>query len=123
MAGSWSALSYRNGYLNGSYTRPIGLVKTFTADDSDGSMPDESIHSVSGWLVGIDVEFDETTPPDSITVVIKSIGGITLATSAALTESGRVSIDPPLPIGGGVILSASGNTTNSATASIVLLVT
>jgi hypothetical protein len=122
MAGSWSELSYRNGYLNGAYTRPIGVVKTFTADASDGSVPDVEIPSVSGLLAAVDVEFDGTTPPDSMTLLVKSVGGITLATSAALTASGRVSLDPPVSFGGGLIISVSGNSTNGAIATISALV-
>lgn len=119
-AGTWTDLSYRTGYLNGALQRPYGLVKTFTAD-TDGSVPEVSIDEVSGLLAGIDVEFGDPAP-NSVTVAVKTVGGITLYTSSALTASGRVEIDPHISFAGGLKLLITTNSTNGAKATIVPLV-
>jgi len=122
MAGSWSEVSFRNGYLNGAYSRPIGLAKSFVADAADHTIPaDEIVPDVSGLLTGIDVEFDADDPPDALVVAIKSIGGITLVTGAELTASGRIAVSPPIDVCGGYKIATSANTTNSAAATIVCL--
>ena len=122
MPGSWSDLSFRKGPLDKAYSRPIGLVKTFTADAADASVPaDELIPDVSGLLAAIDVEFGSPAP-NSVTVEVKTVGGISLKTSAALTASGRIEVDPALPFAGGLKLKITTNTTNSAKASIIPLV-
>lgn len=119
MAGSWSDLSYRKGYLNGALSRPVGLVKTFVADAADGSIPaDEAVPNVAGLMTGIDVEFLDPAP-DSLVVAIKSVSGLTLITSSAMTASGRVEVSPPIDICGGLKILCDGNSTNSATATIV----
>ena len=119
MAGSWSALTFRKGFLDGAYSRPVGLVKTFVADAADHSIPaDEVIEGVSGLLTAIDVEFGATAP-NALVVAIKSIGGITLITSASLAASGRVEVSPPIDICGGLKILCTANTTNSASAMIV----
>jgi hypothetical protein len=120
-AGSWADLTYRKGYLNGALQRPYGLEKTFTADASNGSVPEVTISEVSGLLAGIDVEFGSPAP-NSVTVAVKTVGGITLFTSSALTASGRVEIDPHISFAGGLKLLVTTNTTNSAIATIVPLV-
>jgi len=120
MAGSWSELIYRKGKLNDAYSRPAGLVKTFIADAVDHSIPaDESIEGVSGLLTGIDVEFDGTTPPNALVVEIKSVGGLTLFTSDSITASGRIPVSPPVDICGGLKILCTGNTTNSASATVI----
>ena len=122
MAGTWSpGVEYRSGNLNNAYSRPIGVVKSFTADAADHTIPDVTVEDISGLLTGIDVEFDADTPPNSLIVVIKSIGGITLVTGTALTASGRIPVSPPVDICGGYKVSCSDNTTNGAKGSIVCL--
>jgi len=119
MSGSWSELSYRKGYLNGAYSRPVGLVKTFIADAADHSIPaDEPVEGVSGLLTGIDVEFG-TTGPNALVVAIKSVGGLTLFTSESITASGRIEVSPPVDICGGMKILCTGNTTNSASATVI----
>jgi len=122
MAGSWAEeVEWRKGYLNNAYSRPVGVVKSFVADATDGSIPDETVSDVSGLLTGIDVEFDGTTPPNALVVVIKTIGGITVVTGTSLTASGRVPVSPPVDLAGGYIISCSTNTTNSAEGNVVCL--
>lgn len=123
MAGSgWSDVSVRQGLLNNSYARPVGYVKTFTADDTNGSIPaNEAVPNISGLLTGIDVEFSAVTPPNSLIVAIKTVGGITLVTSAALVASGRITVSPPVDVCGGYQILCTNNTTNSAIATIVAL--
>ena len=124
MAGSWTQQATREGHLYGTLNRPVGLAWKFTADASDHTIPDQTITDVSGYLGGVDVEFDGTTPPNSLIVSIKTIGGIVLPgfPATALTASGRIDISPPVWFAGGLIISCSNNTTNSAKATIVPLV-
>lgn len=122
MAGSWGSLVIRKGYLNSAPAKPYGLEYELTADSANGSIPDLSKVEISGYLVAIDVVFDSTTPPDTITVVFKTSDGIVLLASSALTSSGRIDVDPALPFSDGFIITCSGNSTNSAKAKIILLV-
>lgn len=123
MAGSWSTLTYRKGCLNGAYVPLHGLEKECTADASDGSFPVETIDDVSGWLCGVDVVFDGTTAPDALSVAIQTADGIQIAaTTSALTASGRIAVEPPVPFADGLKLVPTGNTTNGAKAKIIALV-
>lgn len=120
MAGSWNTgVIFREGYLNGSTLKPVGAVKSFTADAADGSIPAVTVEAASGLLTGIEVEFDETTPPNALTVVLKTIGGITVVTGGTLTASGLIDVYPPFDCCGGYILEPTGNTTNGARATII----
>jgi len=127
MAGSWSTLSYRKGEIDNEPSGPIGLKKTFTADASDGSVPAaEIIPDVSGLLVGVDVVFDGTAAPDSVTVSLLTIDGIVLPyfPATALTASGRIDVDPPVPICGGmkITITTAGAGDASTIASVIPLV-
>jgi len=123
MAGSWGTMVVRGSLNDNKAVRMIGLEKGFTADAAAATIPDTTIEGVGGWLCGVDVEADETTPFDALTVVIKTRGGITIATNAvALTASGRILVEPPVPFAGGLIITCSGNTTNSAKGKVVPLV-
>jgi hypothetical protein len=120
--GSWTAYSTREGYLQGSFNKPVGLVREFTADASAATIPDLTIDDLSGHLVAIDVEFDGTTAPNALVVTVKSATGTTLLTSASLTASGRVTVTSPIPFADGLLVSFSTNTTNSAKAKVVFYV-
>lgn len=123
MAGSWSSLVYRKGYLNGSYVPLHGLEKEFTADAADGSIPVATIDDVSGWLCGVDIVFDGTTAPNALVLNVQTADGVQIAvTSAPLTASGRLAVEPPVPFADGLKLVPTGNTTNSAKAKIIPLV-
>lgn len=124
MPGSWSTLSYREGAINHEPTGPVGLVKTFTADSSTGSVPAaELIPDVSGLLVGVDVAFGSPAP-NSVTVSLLTVDGIVLTgfPATALTASGRIEVSPFVPFAGGLKITITTNTTNSAVASIIPLV-
>jgi len=122
MAGSWSGLTYRKGYLNGALAPLLGLEKEFTADAADGSVPVEPTEDVSGWLCGVDIAFGSPAP-NAVTLSVQTVDGIQIAvTSAPLAASGRVAVEPPVPFAGGLKLVPTGNTTNSAKAKIIALV-
>ena len=121
MAGSWSQLSYRTGSLHNRTQSLVGLVKSFIADHSDGSVPaDEEIPYVTGLLAGVDVVFG-TPAPDAVVITLKTIDGITLHTSASLTASGRVEIIPAIPVCGGLKISVTTNTTIDAEGDVIPL--
>jgi len=120
--GTWADLEYRRGQFDGEFAQPIGLVKEFTASADLATIPVELVPDESGFLVGIDVVFDATTPPNSVVVAFQSIDGVVLYTPAAKTASGRIEIDPAIPFVGGYKLAPTGNTTNSAKAKIICLV-
>ena len=123
MAGSWGSLIYRNGYLDNAFVPLKGLEKEFTADAAAATIPVEPVEGVSGWLCGVDVVFDATTPPNALSLAVQTVDGIQIAvTSAALTASGRLAVEPPVPFAGGLKLVPTGNATNSAKGKIVCLV-
>jgi hypothetical protein len=120
--GTWADLEYRRGQLDGESTEPIGLVKEFTASADLATIPTETVQNETGFLVGIEVVADETTPFDSLVVNFQSVDGISLYLAAAITASDRIEIDPAVPFVGGYKLACSNNTTNSAKAKIICLV-
>ena len=122
MAGSWSDVVYRRGVLDNIESGLLGVSKTFTADASAATVPVGYVKDVAGLLAGLDVEFDGTATPDSVTVVVKTTNGITLLTSSALTASGRVECTPMIPFAGGLSYTVTTNTVNSAKATVVALV-
>jgi hypothetical protein len=122
MAGSWADLKYRQGQLAGLSVAPVGLEKEFTADADAATIPTVSVPDESGFLVGIEVVADDTTPFDSLIVDFQSIDGISLNLAAAITASDRIEIDPAVPFVGGYKLACTNNTTNSAKAKIICLV-
>ena len=128
MAGSWGALVYRKGYLNGAYVPLHGLEKEFTADAADGSIPVETVDDVSGWLCGVDivsgVDFEvPETGFDALSLAVQTRDGVEIiATTAALTASGRLLVEPPMPFADGLKLVPTGNTTVNAKGKIIPLV-
>jgi len=123
MAGSWGSLIYRNGYLDNAFVPLKGLEKEFTADAAAATISVEPITGVSGWLCGVDIVFDAVAPPNALSLAVQTVDGIQIAvTSAALTASGRLVVEPPVPFAGGLKLVPTGNTTNSAKGKIILLV-
>lgn len=115
MAGSWEFLGILKGALNGAYSRPIGLRYEFTADASNGSIPDLVVDS-SGYVFGIDTEFSAVTAPNELTISMKTSGGRAQWSPAKLTASGWVKPNTPESAPGGFILSATQTAaaTNSA---------
>lgn len=123
MAGSWETEETRHGQIEGSLNTPYGVARSFTADASDGSVPDEVIESLGGSIMCLAVAFDGTTPPNSCTVSLVDEDGITIATTGAITASGRTYFDDGLiPVAGNVTITVSGNTTNSAKATVTTYV-
>jgi len=119
MAGSWvgavkgAGSDYSLGRVN-----LFKYSNTFIADAADGSIPDWVSTIASCFVVGVGVVFG-TPAPNSLTVNLKDSDGLTVATQI-MTASGRVDFDGAVPIVDGFTLTLTGNTTNSATAQIVI---
>jgi len=115
MAGSWTYLGIQKGNFNNAYSRPIGLMYEFTADAADGGIPDLDV-TTSGYVFGIDVDFDGTTPPNELTMVMKTRAGNTQWSPTKLTASGWSKPDAPESAPGGFTLTAAQTVakTNSA---------
>jgi len=126
MAGSWGSLVYRNGYLDNAFVPLKGLEKEFTADAAAATIPVEPITGVNGWLCGVDIvsgaDYGETGF-DALSLSVQTVDGIEIATTtAALTASGRLPVEPPVPFAGGLKLVLTDNTVNSAKGKIIPLV-
>lgn len=102
MAGSgWDeTIANREGYFTGVLTRPIGVVRKFTSDDTDATVPAmPEVSGISGMISSIDIEFSAGgTAPTSVQVLLKTSTGTLLETSAVLTASGRFKFDQPQEI-------------------------
>ncbi|MBU1567729.1 MAG: hypothetical protein KJ630_19155 [Proteobacteria bacterium] len=85
-----------------------------TADD----IPDCDIATSGGHLSGVGVVFG-TTAPDTVTITVKDSDGMTLA-SGTLTATGRLESFAPAPFVGALTVSVSGNSTLSATGTVIL---
>jgi hypothetical protein len=95
MAGTWTAVTDRDGYVAGAYKQPRGLGYECTADAAAATIPDLTLTKLSGWLCAIDVLFDATTAVDSLTITPKTIDGVDMVTAAtggnaAMTGSGQI---------------------------------
>lgn len=124
MAGTWTEVTHRKGFIAGAYARPRGLGYECTADASDASIPDLALEDVAGWLCAIDVVFDADTAVDSLTIMAKTVDGVDMAASATvLTATGRIVFSPPVPFTGGLIIDPGAtNTVNSGKAKFYILV-
>jgi len=120
MAGSWSAINFRsNGAKGASDMAMFSAVADFTADAVAATIPDLPITDINpSRITDIGVVFDGTTPPDSLTVTVKDIDGLT-AWSGTFAASGRLACDERPAILGGCTVACSGNTTNAAKAKVI----
>ena len=120
MAGSWSEISYRSNSAKGGKSLSMySAIAEFTADASAATVPDlPLIETEPAILTDIGVVFDGTTAPNSVTVTVKDIDGLTVFTDT-LTASGRLPCEDRPALVGGCTISISGNTTNSAKAKVV----
>ena len=103
-------------YSDRDRDQPYGMVWEFTADDATAAVPTLTVPSLTGYISAIDVEFDGTPPPDSVTLAITSANNTPILTSAALTAAGRVTTTggAQIPVAGGFKIAVTTNTTNSA---------
>lgn len=117
MAGSWTSLISKqaNRDLSGIYV----IKSTFTADAANASVPTLTIPCVAAKLLGYGVKFG-TTGPNTMTITLTDIDGVTAFTEASVTASKRNTIAAPVPIVGDLTMAITGNGTNSAVATISL---
>ena len=122
MAGSWgSTTKLDEGFYGGRAKAFWEAAAEFTADAADASIPDWAITGSTGLLCAAGAAFDDTTPPDALTLTVKDSRGVTVVTGS-LTASGRIAFDEgPQAIVGGCTVACSGNTTNSAKAVVFLV--
>jgi hypothetical protein len=130
MVGYWGEPVLVKGYKNGALGPVIGYKFEFTADSSDGTIPDLNTASITGisplgsFIFGIDYKKDATTPANNLTIIQKTINGNTQWSPAKLTDSGFRKPDAPEPVAGGFILSAAQDDakTNSAKGQVTILI-
>ena len=122
MAGATSVFSQE--YNNDSNILP-GLTKafaySFVADNATAAFTAlTTTHSFDGALAGVGVKFGSTAP-DSLTVAIADVLGVTIVTET-IAASGYLLLDRPLFFTPGKLtITLTGNTTNSAAAVVSLV--
>lgn len=121
MAASITQASIVEGLHIGSETKLFKKTITFSAGNPAADLAITSIGTAfSGFLSAVRVLFGGTAP-DSLTVTVTDADGHAIA-AGTLTASGEIDLDGKTPVFvGGLSLTLSGNTTNSATAVISLL--
>lgn len=117
MAGSWTTLITKqaNRDLTGLYV----IKSTFTADAANASVPTLTIPCISAKFLGYGVKFG-ATGPNTITITLTDIDGVTAFTEASVTASKRNTVSAPVPVIGDLVMAITGNGTNSAVATISL---
>ena len=102
---------------------PLNLFKktvTYSAGNPTAALSATSIGTnLSGFLYAVRVQFGGTAP-NSLTVTLTDADGHTVATGT-VTASGNLSITGTPPFVGGLSIACSGNSTNSASATITVL--
>ena len=113
-------MALKNARYLGNQVPVAGMAIDAVAGESDHLIPDwdvskdPNLNNLSRFIYACRVLFDGTTPPNSLTVTIKDGIGVTIATGT-LTASGEIDLGgSPIPTAGGLTVSFSGNTTNSA---------
>jgi hypothetical protein len=120
MAGSWGVETrIDDGAYGGSVQSVFAVKSSFLADAADGSVPAWAITQPSAFLVGVGVVFGGVTPPDTLTVTIKDADGLEIY-SEVFIASGRGDISAPIPVVANCTVELSGNSTNSATGTVIL---
>lgn len=125
MAGSWGQKEYRDldGYV-GNTKNMFAISAVFTADAANASIPDLSLADMpSAFLTDVGVVFDGTTPPNTLTVSVKDIDGLTAFTESSITASARIAASDRPSLVKGLTVACSANTTNSAKARVTLYFT
>lgn len=125
MAGSWSKVTARglDKITGGNPLNMVALTAEFTADAANGSIPDLNLTDYPlAFITDIGVKRDATTPPNGCAILIKDVDGLTIHPEDTLSfaASGRYVITDRPSCVGGVIISVSGNTTNSAKAVVTI---
>jgi hypothetical protein len=125
-AGSWSTATLDRGNIDNALNPVIGIVTEFTADASTGSIPIGNLLGIAGLLVDVGIVYDETTPPDAVTIAITDKYGATLVPATAkASPGGRLGtsvITSLIPFADGLKITITNNTTHSAKAKIILYV-
>ena len=117
MPGSNGAITIGSGGISGrDDTNVYGISWEATADASAATFVNQTISKSTiggGFLPSISAKFDDTTPPDALTVTVSDRLGIVKATST-FTASGTDALSPPVQFVGPLTVALSCNTTNSA---------
>lgn len=125
MAGSFARIADRKGTTTGRgdlYSTPVGITFSVVADASNASVPDISISGVAGFITDIEVIFDDTATPDTITAELQTPDGSTLVSAVTGTSTFRIPIYDTTTVNNGFIvkLSDSSNSVNSAEMLVVV---
>ena len=91
----------------------------FVAGAADAAIANEVFSGFEGFLAGVAVKFGTTAPTSGTVFDVTDADGIVIATGA-LTASGRLTIDKPIPFIGNLTVSSTGNAVNSATGKVRL---
>lgn len=121
MAGSWTTQTKDGLATAGGLPQSMfSVASTFTADAANASVPNlPIIDNPSAFLTDIGIKFG-TTAPDTVTITITDSDGLTVYTESSITASTRISISERPAVLNGCTVAISGNTTNSATAKVIL---
>jgi hypothetical protein len=130
-AGSWAINDNQDGTFDGRTGTVVGLVRTFTADSANASIPswpytrDSRMQGFSGCIVGVEVLFGSTAP-SALVVDLKTKNGQSLAgfpaTSLAASGWAKEVGTTPVCVSGGLYGTFTTNATNSATGTVVVYV-
>ena len=119
MPGTNGAITVTSGGINGRDDSNVyGVSWEATADASAATFAEQTIPKDNiggGFLPSISAKFDDTTPPDALTVTVSDRLGIVKATST-FTASGTDALSPAVQFVGPLTVALSDNTTNGAKA-------
>lgn len=119
MAATLAQTDVVQGSNLGSPTQVFKKSVTYSAGNPTAALSDTSIGTdLSGIISSVHVVFGGTAP-NSLTVTIKNTDGGTLVTGT-VTASGALTISGSPTFVGGLTVACSGNSTNSATATIII---
>lgn len=121
MAASLAQNDILEGSHIGSTTKLFKKTVTFSAGNPAADLADTSIGTnFSGFLSAVRV-LPGGTAFDSLLVTVKDSDGNTIA-SGTLTAAGELDLDGKTPLFiNGLTIACSGNSTNSATATITIV--
>ncbi len=125
MAGSTtkSVSRYNIGTSRNKYAQAVTI--DFTADAADGSIPDTTF-DVNGYLVQVTTNPGGTAPTDNWDIQVKDAEGGSLSGTSLdnrdTTNSETVVFSAPPLLYGTTTVTISGNSVNSATGRVVLLI-
>ena len=128
MAGSWNDVDNITGGSNRTGIDYLGFTAEFTADASDGSIPDLNgngdavMNAQYGFMTAVELVFGAPAP-DAIDITVTDADGVPISDEfpISFTGDGRQNLAVPVMFSPGTIVQASGNSTNGARGTLKIM--